>query len=227
MRRKHYFLAAFLGVMASVSTPLFADDYAAAQAAEAKGDYTTAVQYFTKVIQARPDAFIVYQDRGVAYARLGDYEHAMTDFKTALKSAKHSLGDKDPRLAQIFYNMGVTFQAERKSKEAIDNYEKAIWLDPNYPGAHGNLAWVLATAADPRLHDPDTAIAAAQSEQRLNASAAGLDTIAAAYASAGKFVEAQMNEQKAMDLETDPQARSNYLKRMLMYKRQLPYTEDN
>ena len=60
------------------------------------------------------------------------------------------------------------------------------------PGLRNQLAWMLATSGDPRVRQPEEAVGLAESLVRdgQKSDANSLDTLAAAYAAAGRFDEA-------------------------------------
>ena len=86
--------------------------------------------------------------------------------------------------------------------EAIIHYQKALQINPDNAEAQNNLAWVLATALQASLRNGRQAVELAQQANQL---AGGenpiiLRTLAAAYAEAGRFSDAQRSAQKAMAL---------------------------
>lgn len=76
--------------------------------------------------------------------------------------------------------------------DAARHYREALQLAPEQLDAANELAWLLATTGDARVRDPEESIrlargvVAAKPEPDPNT----LDTLAAAYASAGRFAEA-------------------------------------
>ena len=86
--------------------------------------------------------------------------------------------------------------------EAITHYQKALQIKSDNAEAQNNLAWVLATALQASLRNGHQAVELAQQANQL---AGGenpiiLRTLAAAYAEAGRFSDAQRSAQKAMAL---------------------------
>jgi len=72
----------------------------------------------------------IYNDRGVCYYELGQYESAVADFNEALK-----LND---RYCQAHTNRGNCLRKQGNNKEAMDDYARAIELDPQNPKAFNN-----------------------------------------------------------------------------------------
>ena len=53
---------------------------------------------------------------------------------------------------------GQRLHDQEKLEEAIAEYREAIRLQPDDANAHNNLAWLLATAADPQWRQPAEAV---------------------------------------------------------------------
>ena len=89
--------------------------------------------------------------------------------------------------------------ADRHPVEAINHYHRVLELDANSAPALNNLAWWLATASDPGLRNGKEAVLLAERACQLtqNKEAPLVDTLAAAYAEAGRFDEAVATAQKA------------------------------
>jgi len=72
----------------------------------------------------------VYNNRGVAYAKLNKYEQAIKDYDRAI--------ELNPALAEVYNNRGITYAELNKYDQAIEDYDKAIELNPNYADAYNN-----------------------------------------------------------------------------------------
>jgi len=85
---------------------------------------------------------------------------------------------------------------------AVQEFAAALKLQPNYPNALNDLAWLLATDPHPKLHDPVNAVKFAERACLLTTNHAPqmIGTLAAAYAANGRFDEAAAAAQKAHDL---------------------------
>ena len=79
-----------------------------------------------------------------------------------------------------------------ETQKAVEQYREVIRLQPDSVGAMNNLAWMLATAPEATLRNGPEAIRLAERAADLTRrrSARELDTLAAAYAEAGRFPEA-------------------------------------
>jgi hypothetical protein len=95
--------------------------------------------------------------------------------------------------------------------------------------ARNNLAWALATSPDPNMRNPAEAIRIAQQlsgETNYN-NPAVLDTLGAAYASAGRFADAIEITHKALSLadENDKDMIEQFQRHLNLYKTFKPYID--
>jgi tetratricopeptide (TPR) repeat protein len=93
-----------------------------------------------------------------------------------------------------------------------------------------SLAWLLATHKEDKLRGPEEAIRLAERACELtNYKDAGIvDTLAAAYASAGRFSDAAATAEKALKLiepTGDTERAQNIKKRLQLYKRGQGYSQ--
>ena len=106
----------------------------------------------------------------------------------------------DPAVAH--YNLGQACAGQGKSDAAIGRFREALRLQPDWPAPLNDLGWLLATHVDGRYRDGREAVklterAAALTRRR---DAGMLDTLAAAYAEAGRFAEAEATAQEALSV---------------------------
>lgn len=93
-----------------------------------------------------------------------------------------------------------------------------------------NLAWLRATCGDPKVRDGDEAVQLAKRAVELSSSndAESLDTLAAAYAEAGQFVDAVAIAKQAMGLAESSAVRKlakEIEARLRLYEQGKPYRE--
>lgn len=212
----------------------FADRRAAVDAAAAgeeafgSGEYAKAVELFTKAITEDDTNPSFYGNRGSAYSYLGKLEEALKDYDTAIKKAvTHSGNPKDKRLAYFLYNRGYAYEHAGHIKEALAEYQRTIELDPGYPDAHGNTAWILATHPDATIRNAPKALEYALIEAKRTKmnSAAALDTLAAAYAANGQFDEARRHQQQAVSKAGSDEDKREFAERLRLYEQKQPYIE--
>jgi tetratricopeptide (TPR) repeat protein len=134
----------------------------------------------------------------MAYCMLGDAvtepEEKVNWFLLALRL--------NPDDAYAHCNLAGVLQRQGKSAEAIAHYQAALRVETNKPMPFNNLAWLLATHRDARYRNGEEAVRLASRAVELTRSqeAGFLDTLAAAYAEAGRFAEAVAAARRALEL---------------------------
>jgi tetratricopeptide (TPR) repeat protein len=114
---------------------------------------------------------------------------------------RHALAvTQDNHVAHSY--LGAALLDRGETAEAIAQFREALRLRSDLLTVTNNLAWLLATGSDPRHRDPLAAIALAERAAELTQyrDPAVLDTLAAAYASAGRFEAAVRIIDRALDL---------------------------
>jgi hypothetical protein len=152
--------------------------------------FSVAVNLFTSAVRCADTC----NHLGVALENMGKVKEAMVCFDRALRFK--------PDYAEAYCNLGTALERAGRLHAAIGDYEQALRLSPNLPLALNNLAWLLATLPPAEGGDPARAPALAQHACELtnDKNAAYVDTLAAAYAAAGRFDEAIATARKAIDL---------------------------
>jgi len=135
-----------------------------------------------------------------------------------------------PNFAEGHYRIAVALYQRGRIRESMDQYRAALRCNPNSPVFLNNLAWALATAEDPSLRNGEEAVRLAERACALtdyrNPSYA--DTLAAAYAEAGRYEDAVRMAEKARALalalgKTDLAERTRRL--LELYRADRPYHE--
>jgi hypothetical protein len=168
--------------------------------------------------QPVPPDGAAYLRRGVFYSTRGMYHRAVADFSRAIEHA--------PTSAEPYTNRGLAHYHLGRYAAAITDYETAIRLSPEQHLAHNNLAWVLATCPQDEMRDGGRAVEHASRACELSGFEVWycLGTLAAAYAEAGDFAEAQ--EYAKVSLRRAPEGeRTGCKERLQLYKREKPYRE--
>ncbi|MBE2217584.1 MAG: tetratricopeptide repeat protein [Ignavibacteria bacterium] len=94
-----------------------------------------AVKYYTRIIEAEPDALtmkVVLNNRGIAYQNLGRSDLAIKDYQRVISM--------DPNHPQSYGNRGNVYDANGEYEKAVTDYTKAIELKPDYADAYFNRA---------------------------------------------------------------------------------------
>ena len=117
-----------------------------------------------------------------------------------------------------------------RPRQAAKHYAEAIRLQAEYPDALNNLAWIRATSEDRRLRNGPEAVRLAQQACQLTGrrEVGALDTLAAAYAEAGRFAEAVQTARDALDLamqQDKPALAESIQARLRLYEAGTPFHE--
>ena len=128
------------------------------------------------------------------------------------------------------YGIALVLKRQGSMSEAIQQYREALRFRPDWPAVLLELGWVLATAPDTGLRQPDEALrlAARGAELTRPETSAALDVLGAALASAGKFDQAVETAQRALTLATavhDDQAAGRIRDRLGLYRQHQAFLE--
>jgi len=139
-------------------------------------------------------------------------------------------------LGDALYQQHKLTEAERAYQDAVGAYAKCQGPDDgNYRRALGSLARTqndlarrLATDPDPKNRDGSKAVVYAEkavaATSRTND--AYLDTLAAAYAEAGRFTNAIEAQQDAIILLHNDEQKRDYVSRLKLYQKNLPHRDN-
>ncbi len=160
------------------------------------GRFDEAIAQFQRVLEIKPDYVEARNNLGAALQSQGKIDEAMAQYRQALKIK--------PDYAKVYYNLGTVLAGRGRFKEALAQFRRALELKPDDADAQNNLAWLLATCPVASLRNGAAAIEHAQRANQLwgGRRADVLNTLAAAYAEAGRFPEALAAAHKALELAT-------------------------
>jgi tetratricopeptide (TPR) repeat protein len=182
--------------------------------------YGDAVKCFAKVLELDPKYPGARRKMGAALLVSGKTDEAITHFNEALRM--------NADRAEVYANLGTAYNQLGKYELAIQNWNKSIEIEPNNANVLNDMAWLLATTSDVSVRDTDRAIDLAKRACELtNYKNPGiLDTLAAAFASDGRFSQAVEITEKALELCQSSE--QNLLKKeienhLVLYKAGKPY----
>ncbi len=164
----------------------------------AKNKYDLAIDRLAFSIHLNPSFLPAYHGLAKALAAAGRPSDAIAIYKEALRISPQDFFSQY-YLAAMYVQCGLF-------EQAIDAYKRAITLGAR-PEACNDLAYLLAATPDASLRRPDMAIELSQQALRMlsGPDASILDTLAVAYASAGRFDEARKTAKDALDLAAKTQ----------------------
>jgi protein O-mannosyl-transferase len=186
------------------------------------GKASEAIGHWEQALQFKPDNAETHYNLGVALVSAGRLEEAVEHYQRALKWM--------PNFAQGHYKLGLALQKQQIFAAAINEYQQALKLDARYLPAQLSLAWLLATGPDNLLRDGNKAVELAEQAKALAEmeSPQLLDTLAAAYAEAGRFPEAVDTARCALNLpavRNNPPLAEAIQSRLKLYEAHAPYHE--
>jgi tetratricopeptide (TPR) repeat protein len=159
-----------------------------------KGKLGEAIIQFRRALQIDPSHAPSHYNLGMMLGRMGEKAGAMAEFERVL--------DLLPDHAATHFKLGKMLDDQGKTSAAIAHYRKAIENGFDNATLYNNLAWLLATSPEPSLRNAAEAVKQAERANQLSGGRqlTILDTLAAAYAEAGRFPEALATARKALEL---------------------------
>ena len=160
--------------------------YAQTKYDDAIKELTTAVNKGLKY----PDA---YNKMGVALLATGKPKEAIEYLNEALR--------QEPNGAEVYANLGRAYKQIGKNDLAIKNWTRALELRPNNVNILNSLGWLMATADDASAENAARAVELSERACELSSYKRPefIDTLAAAYAAAGRFDEAVKTAKRAIE----------------------------
>ena len=95
---------------------------------------------------------VIHNNRGQAYASLGNYTRAIEDFNQAIEI--------DPKYPMAYYNRGTMYISLGNHTQAIMDFDRAIMMNPTYAEAYCNRGKAYNSLGNPTraIQDYDQAI---------------------------------------------------------------------
>ena len=158
-----------------------------------QGKFAEAEAQFQAALTLKPKDADIRKSYASALAEQGRKAEAVAQLREALRLRP----DTEARL-----QLAALLQETGQFRDAVAEYRQVLAAKPDEPEALNNLAWLLATCSDATLRDGAAAAALAEHACRLSGykEARPLGTLAAACAEAGRFSDAVLAAQKAIDL---------------------------
>ena len=177
-----------------------------------------AIASFERAIRLSPTYAEAYNNLGAALRAQGRFEEALGRFRQAIAVR--------PDDGEALYNLASTLALTGRFDEAVPYYRQALQVQPDSSDTLAELAWILAT--DPRATAERAGEAITHAERAAHLTARRdirvLDTLAAAYAAAGRFAQALATARTALALvpAQAPEARDAIRQRLASYRAGLP-----
>ena len=185
-------------------------------------NYTTVRDAFEELLEIReqrllgqPDNAELLINAARAAKRLGQTCQSLQDWLAARKAFEKAIQHAQPAVEAArkasetpSWSLGITYSLlgntaidQREFAQAVRDFEKGIEVDSDQPRCYNGLAWLLATCSNESVRNGPQAIELATKACEITEweDSNFLDTLAAAYAEAGKFDEAVKWETKAIE----------------------------
>ncbi|MBW2645696.1 MAG: tetratricopeptide repeat protein [Deltaproteobacteria bacterium] len=185
---------------------------------EIQGDPDRAIADYTRALEVYPHFDAAYYNRGNVWYMKGDYNRAIADYDKALEI--------EPGFSAAYNNRGDARDKKGDYAQAIADYNRALAIDPRFVVAYNNQAWLLATCPDGKYRNGAKAVELALKAVELTPDVYQLDTLAAAYAEAGKFEDAIATQERVISLlnkEGDTEVLAESIERLRYYEAHKPW----
>jgi len=186
------------------------------------GNYEEAVKNFRKATELNPKFVDAYVNWGELLYQLGKRDEAIAQWQRAVEVS--------PDYAKVQFRLGDAYYQMGRIREALAYWRKGISTDPNHLPILNQVAWLLATSPDSSIRDGAEAVSYAEKAVRMAGGdrAELLDTLAAAYAEAGRFSSATAVARRALVLaaqESNQELTEGLKTRTALYEAGTPFRD--
>ena len=156
--------------------------------------YDDAIKHLTRALEMTPNYSAAQNQMGALLLATGRTEEAITHLNEALRTSKEPV--------KVYENLGKAYAQLGQYRPAIQNWTRAVELKPDNVPVLNDLAWLLATTGDVSAEDANRAVEFARRACELTGYKKPdfLDTLAVAYAAAGRFEDAVNTANQAIDI---------------------------
>ncbi|MEW6303477.1 MAG: tetratricopeptide repeat protein [Verrucomicrobiota bacterium] len=179
-----------------------------------------AEQQFREALRLQPGALEVSRTLGSILFAQGRLDEAATFLQQSLQA--------NPKDAAAHLELGRLRWRQHQHIAALDHFQAAAQLRPDWPPALDRLAWALATSPDASLRNGAQAVQLAERVVQSLRVPEALDTLAAAHAESGRFGEAVTAAQSALQLAQET-GRADLIppitQRLELYREGKPFRE--
>jgi len=160
----------------------------------ARGDFDSARSTLEQARSLDPELPELHNQIGITLASTGELEPAV---KALLRAV-----ELKPDESAYRANLGQAYQGLGRAADAVTQYRECLNLDSENSSAMKLLAWLLATSPEENVRDGPGAVSVAERFRDVAGpnNPTAQDTLAAAYAEAGRFTEAVSTAQHAVSV---------------------------
>lgn len=187
-----------------------------------QGRWEEAIMHARQAVDIQPQSRDAQYDLAVALQLHNQIGEAIYHYREVLRIA--------PQWTDAHRNLGGALASVGQFNTSLYHFREAVRLRPGIPEPLAAMALILATHPHASSRRPDEAIRLAEqaSELTQDQSAPVLDTLAAAYAAAGRFDEAVQTAERALVLLSSQPIEGladRIRQRLELYKQKRPYVQ--
>jgi Flp pilus assembly protein TadD/lysophospholipase L1-like esterase len=187
----------------------------------AQGRADDAIRELKQAITLRPQYAELHCNLGGLLQQHGRLDEAASSLREALRLA--------PNYAEAHNNLGWALKNRGDFTEAVAHFREADRLKPGLPSPLLGLAWLLAAHPETAHRNPAEAVRIGERLAELSEfrNWMALDTLATAYAAAGRFEEAARTARKALELvqTASPTNAPAVSQRVMLFEQRQPFVE--
>lgn len=154
------------------------------------GDARRAEAAYRHGLEQAPDHAPLHHELARLLTAQRRYDDAIVHYVSALRS---SPGD-----SAVTFNLAVALEGAGRDADAAGRYRESLGQRPGWATALVGLSRLLSTSRDAAVRDAEQAVKLAEAAVRQANDPRSLDTLALAYASAGRFEEAIQTAEEAL-----------------------------
>jgi tetratricopeptide (TPR) repeat protein len=187
---------------------------------EALGRGEEAEARYREAIRLDPSYALAHAALGNVFYRARRHDEAIAEYHRALKA--------DGALVTARCSLARALTETNRPADAVIEYRAALAASPDSAACLINFAWLLSAHHDAAVRRPVEAVDLAERAVTIvgRTSAAALDALAAAYASAGRFdaaVDTGMEAARLADQTRETSLADDVRARVDLYRRRIPF----
>jgi Tfp pilus assembly protein PilF len=184
--------------------------------------FDEALACYNRALQINPKYTKVHNNMAVMFYQQGEIDKAIAHWTEALRLKAD--------WPEVHSNMAIAFYQQGKVDKVIKHWTEALKFEADWLQVLNNLAWIMATYEEAKYRNAGKSLALAKQACEITdyKNPETLDTLAAAYASVGRFPQAIETAEKAVNFALSAgkkELAKQILSRLQLYKAGRPHRE--